>query len=106
MSGRVRAAGRTLTLGELREALAGLDDNTPVRIDWTGDYAREPVPVLAADGATLDLGPAPDTDRAPCAACGCDGQCGYQVGYDDGVSDAEDARCQAAKAAAFAASTS
>jgi hypothetical protein len=26
----VKAAGRTLTVGELREALAGLDDNVPV----------------------------------------------------------------------------
>lgn len=30
---RVKAAGRSLTVGELREALAGLADNDPVTLD-------------------------------------------------------------------------
>ena len=38
----MKAAGRTLTVGELREALAGLDDNVPVTA--LGDCQ----PVLAA----------------------------------------------------------
>jgi hypothetical protein len=49
----VKAAGRPLTVGELREAIAGLDDNAPVTA--LGDCQ----PILAArtesDGLILDV---------------------------------------------------
>lgn len=75
MSGRVRAAGRTLTVGELREALAGLDDNLPVRIladpvDTGGD-------VESAEGDTtrlaLQLTDAPGGNGWTCMVCGSEG---------------------------------
>lgn len=81
MSGRVRAAGRGLTVGELREALADLDDRDPVTVGWSGFGDLAALDVWAANGADLDLGPAPETGRGRvCSTCGCDGTCGYDDG--------------------------
>jgi len=48
----MRAAGRTLTVGELREALHGLRDDDPVRVVALD---RDEVGVEAVDGGRVDL---------------------------------------------------
>lgn len=82
MSGRVRAAGRCLTVGELREALDGLDDRDPATVGWSGFGRDAVIDVWAANGADLDLGPAPETGPRGkvCPTCGCDDLCGYDEG--------------------------
>ena len=53
----MKAAGRTLTVGELREALAGLDDNDTVELlvdDEFEPWTQEPTEVTVA-GSVVTL---------------------------------------------------
>jgi len=53
----VKAAGRTLTVGELREALAGLDDNDAVELlvgDEFESWIQEPTEVTVT-GSVVTL---------------------------------------------------
>lgn len=56
----VRAAGRTLTVGELSEALSGLADNDPVTINGFDVLDADP----SVNGLDIDWGHECEADRA------------------------------------------